>query len=70
MQSKDPSKQPVNAAIGLSCLVGHVENNPMLLADSTIFEMMCECLEVIRKGLNASVLFVFQYLSCFVSTIA
>eukprot|EP00055_Hartaetosiga_balthica_P016133 m.100305 g.100305 ORF g.100305 m.100305 type:complete len:677 (+) comp9044_c0_seq2:280-2310(+) len=50
MQSKDPSKQPVNAAIGLSCLVGHVENNPMLLADSTIFEMMCECLEKTREG--------------------
>eukprot|EP00056_Hartaetosiga_gracilis_P005751 m.88490 g.88490 ORF g.88490 m.88490 type:complete len:786 (+) comp12268_c1_seq1:62-2419(+) len=50
MMSKDPKQQPINAACGLANLVGHLENHPLLKADTTIFEMMCDCIEATRRG--------------------
>ncbi|EGD72038.1 hypothetical protein PTSG_00055 [Salpingoeca rosetta] len=50
MMSKDASRQPINAACGLANLVGHLENHPLLEANTTIFEMICECIEATRKG--------------------
>eukprot|EP00056_Hartaetosiga_gracilis_P011362 m.171119 g.171119 ORF g.171119 m.171119 type:complete len:880 (-) comp13495_c2_seq2:4258-6897(-) len=50
MMSKDPKQQPINAACGVANLVGHVENHPLLKADTTIFEMMCDCIRKTRRG--------------------
>lgn len=50
MMSKDPKQQPINAACGLANLVGHLENHPLLKADTTIFKMICDCIEATRRG--------------------
>eukprot|EP00055_Hartaetosiga_balthica_P015504 m.91896 g.91896 ORF g.91896 m.91896 type:complete len:777 (-) comp8882_c0_seq1:277-2607(-) len=50
VSSTNPLHQPVNSALGLARLVGHEENNPLLDANTSIFNLFISCFESARRG--------------------